>query len=84
MSCILWLDSASELAWENSEESSDLLSPMAEEDEDEESEEEELSLKPVSIANATGNIESMAPLSSISEVTLFNPDRKSLVSTDEE
>ncbi|XP_018567332.1 contactin-associated protein-like 2 isoform X2 [Anoplophora glabripennis] len=80
---ISFRDSASELAWDNPEEASDLLSPMPEEDEDEESE-EELSLKPVSIVNPTGNIESMAPLSSISEVTLFNPDRRSLVSTDEE
>lgn len=79
---IFYIDSASELAWDNPEEASELLTCMPEEDE--ESEEEELNLKPVSITNPMGNIGSMAPLSSISEVTLFNPDRKSMVSTDEE
>lgn len=77
------------MAWDNPEEASDLLTTMPEEDEEEEEleeddEAEESNLKPVSIASPRGNIGGMAPLSSISEVTLFNPDRKSLVSTDEE
>lgn len=60
-----YIDSASELAWDTPEESSELLSTMPEEDEEEnEKSDDESAKKPVS------NIEAMAPYSTISEVTL--------------
>ncbi|KAJ8981073.1 hypothetical protein NQ317_007210 [Molorchus minor] len=71
------VDSASELAWDPPEETNDLLSPMIEEEEECEEESEEMDQKSVSSNGPLDNLERMAPISSISEVTLFNPDRKS-------
>lgn len=71
------VDSASELAWETPDETAEILSPMMEEDEDIASNEDD-DLR--SAVSSTGNLLSMAPISSISEVTLA--DRRSMVSMD--
>ncbi|XP_060534792.1 axotactin [Cylas formicarius] len=70
---ISFRDSASELTWDTPDETSEMLTPMAEVAEEDDAEED--APKPVS----NGNVARMAPLSSISEVTLYNPDRKSLI-----
>lgn len=78
------LDSASELAWEAPDETSEMLSPMLEEEEEEnvnkEEEEDEDDEDLPNIVSSTSNLQSMAPISSISEVTLA--DRRSMVSID--
>ncbi|KAH1016826.1 hypothetical protein HUJ04_007995 [Dendroctonus ponderosae] len=70
---ISFRDSASELAWDTPDESAEMLSPMLEEDEDSAS--NEIDDLP-SAVSSTGNLLSMAPISSISEVTLA--DRRSM------
>ncbi|ENN70546.1 hypothetical protein YQE_12721, partial [Dendroctonus ponderosae] len=71
---ISFRDSASELAWDTPDESAEMLSPMLEEDEDSAS--NEIDDLP-SAVSSTGNLLSMAPISSISEVTLA--DRRSMI-----
>lgn len=76
------LDSASELSWEAPDEISEMLSPMLEEEEEENvnKEEEEDDEDLPNIVSSSSNLQSMAPISSISEVTLA--DRRSMVSID--
>lgn len=68
------IDSASELTWETPEENEEFLSPMPEEDEEnvEDDDDEDATKKLVSNGNAATNLIRMAPLSTISEVTLFH------------
>ncbi|CAG9767385.1 unnamed protein product [Ceutorhynchus assimilis] len=70
---ISFRDSASELSWETPEESSEILSPMLEEEEEnsaEEDNEEDDDLDAANIVSRTGSLLGMAPLSTISEVSL--------------
>lgn len=83
-------DSASELTWDTPDVTSEILSPMLEEDEDtlnenldkkyegDDEEEEDVA----SVVSKPSNLKSMAPISSISEVSLA--DRRSLVSFPQE
>lgn len=68
---IFLLDSASELSWETPEENNEFLSPMPEEEEEDEEDDEAIK-KLVSNQKVAENISRMAPLSTLSEVTLSN------------